>query len=200
MKTNIRLWMYTSNGTVWYPFCLVWTRITCFRLENINISFLFDWVYLSNYLCKPFCQGRIAFFCPHSCNFVVSCTAKKNGMQCNDIIIIVSSYHWRRECHSSSKWRMTAEWSFDVLENVAPSPLIFILSRQPGAKFCGWTLFWVKKVVILYTFMYYILKFWKIGMLHCKYLVCESFESRLVRASFTECDRGRKRLTIANSW
>ena len=25
----------------------------------------------------------------------------------------------------------------DVLENVAPSPLIFILSRQPGAKFCG---------------------------------------------------------------
>ena len=30
METNIRLWMYTLNGTVWYPFCLVWSNIGCF--------------------------------------------------------------------------------------------------------------------------------------------------------------------------
>jgi len=27
MKTNITLWMYTSNGTVSYPFCLLWSSI-----------------------------------------------------------------------------------------------------------------------------------------------------------------------------
>jgi len=36
MKTNIRLWMYTPNGTVWYPFCLLWSSITCFRPENVS--------------------------------------------------------------------------------------------------------------------------------------------------------------------
>ena len=36
MKTNIRLWMYTLNGTVWYPFCSVWSSISCFRPENVS--------------------------------------------------------------------------------------------------------------------------------------------------------------------
>ena len=35
-KPNIRLWMYTPNGTVWYPFCLVWSNIPCFRPESAN--------------------------------------------------------------------------------------------------------------------------------------------------------------------
>ena len=36
MKTNIRLWMYTLNGTVWYLFCLVWSSISCFSYENVS--------------------------------------------------------------------------------------------------------------------------------------------------------------------
>ena len=36
MKTIIRIWMYTPNGTVWYQFCLDWLSIVCFRLENIS--------------------------------------------------------------------------------------------------------------------------------------------------------------------
>ena len=36
MKTNIRVWMYTPNGTVWYPFCLVWLSISCFRIEIVS--------------------------------------------------------------------------------------------------------------------------------------------------------------------
>ena len=36
MKTNIRLWMHTLNGTVWYPFCSVWSSINCFRPENVS--------------------------------------------------------------------------------------------------------------------------------------------------------------------
>ena len=36
MKTNIRLWMYTPNGTVWYPFCQVWSSISCFRVEIVS--------------------------------------------------------------------------------------------------------------------------------------------------------------------
>ena len=36
MKTNIRLWMYILNGTVWYLFCLVWSSISCFRDENVS--------------------------------------------------------------------------------------------------------------------------------------------------------------------
>ena len=36
MKTNIRLWMYTLNGTVWYLFCLDWSSISCFRDENVS--------------------------------------------------------------------------------------------------------------------------------------------------------------------
>ena len=36
MKSNIRLWMYTLNGTVWYLFCLVWSSISCFREENVS--------------------------------------------------------------------------------------------------------------------------------------------------------------------
>ena len=36
MKTNIRLWMYTLRGTVWYHFCLVWSSISCFRPENVS--------------------------------------------------------------------------------------------------------------------------------------------------------------------
>ena len=36
IKTNIRLWMYTWNGTVWYLFCLVWSSISCFRDENVS--------------------------------------------------------------------------------------------------------------------------------------------------------------------
>jgi len=39
-KTNIRLWMYTPNGTVWYPFCLLWLSITCFRPENVSYKLL----------------------------------------------------------------------------------------------------------------------------------------------------------------
>ena len=35
-KKNIRLWMYTLNGIVWYPFCLVWSSISRFRLENVS--------------------------------------------------------------------------------------------------------------------------------------------------------------------
>ena len=36
MKTNIRLWMYTWNGTLWYLFCLVWSSISCFMDENVS--------------------------------------------------------------------------------------------------------------------------------------------------------------------
>ena len=28
--------MYTLNGTVWYPFCLAWSSINCFRPENVS--------------------------------------------------------------------------------------------------------------------------------------------------------------------
>ena len=28
--------MYTLNGTVWYLFCLDWSRISCFRDENVS--------------------------------------------------------------------------------------------------------------------------------------------------------------------
>ena len=35
-KMNIRLWMYRLNGTVWYPFCLVWSSISCFKPENVS--------------------------------------------------------------------------------------------------------------------------------------------------------------------
>ena len=38
-KTNIRLWMYTSNGTVWYPFCPVWSSITNFRVEIVSYKY-----------------------------------------------------------------------------------------------------------------------------------------------------------------
>ena len=38
---NIRLWMYTLNGNVWYLLCLVWSSSTCFRLENISYKWLF---------------------------------------------------------------------------------------------------------------------------------------------------------------
>ena len=34
MKTNIRLWMYTLNGTVWYLFCLVWSSISFLRMHT----------------------------------------------------------------------------------------------------------------------------------------------------------------------
>ena len=34
-QTNIWLWIYTLNGTVWYLFCLVWSRISCFRDKNV---------------------------------------------------------------------------------------------------------------------------------------------------------------------
>ena len=27
--------MYTINGTVWYPFCLVWSNVSCFRDELV---------------------------------------------------------------------------------------------------------------------------------------------------------------------
>ena len=36
MKANIRLWMYTPNGTVWCLFCLVWSSITYFRPKNVT--------------------------------------------------------------------------------------------------------------------------------------------------------------------
>ena len=36
IKTNIRLWMYTWKGTVWYLFCLVWSSISCFKDENVS--------------------------------------------------------------------------------------------------------------------------------------------------------------------
>ena len=35
MKTNTRLWMYTPNGTVWCPFCLVKSSISWFRAEIV---------------------------------------------------------------------------------------------------------------------------------------------------------------------
>ena len=35
---NLRLWMYTPNGTVWYPYCLVWSCITCFSRENVSCN------------------------------------------------------------------------------------------------------------------------------------------------------------------
>ena len=120
---------------------------------NINLSFLFDWVYLSNYLCKPFCQGRIAFFCPHCCNCVVSCTAKKKKrMQCNGIIIIVSlSYHCRRECQSSSKWRMTAEWSLTSLRMLLHHHWFLSSVDSQVQSFVGECFSVWKKVVLLCT-------------------------------------------------
>lgn len=49
------------------------------------------------------------------CGFLYTAKKKCYAMY-NDIIIIVSlSYHCRRECQSSSKWRMTAEWSLTSL-------------------------------------------------------------------------------------
>jgi len=36
MKTNIRSWMYILKGTVWYPFCLDWSSISCFINEIIS--------------------------------------------------------------------------------------------------------------------------------------------------------------------
>ena len=36
---NIRLWMHTQNGTLWYLFCLI--LATCFRPENISSEWLF---------------------------------------------------------------------------------------------------------------------------------------------------------------
>ena len=36
IKTNIRLWMYTLNATVWYLFCSVWSGISCFSPENVS--------------------------------------------------------------------------------------------------------------------------------------------------------------------
>jgi len=30
------MWMYTSNGTVWYPFCPLWWGIACFRDEKFG--------------------------------------------------------------------------------------------------------------------------------------------------------------------
>ena len=36
MKTNFRLLMYTPNWTVWYPFCLLWSKIVCFRDEIVS--------------------------------------------------------------------------------------------------------------------------------------------------------------------
>ena len=38
-KPNIRLWMYTSNGTVWYPFCPVWSSITNFKFEIVSYKY-----------------------------------------------------------------------------------------------------------------------------------------------------------------
>ena len=40
MKTNIRLWMYTCNGTVWYPICLVWSSISSFMPVLIEMMHL----------------------------------------------------------------------------------------------------------------------------------------------------------------
>ena len=40
MKTNIRLWMYSSNGTVWCPFCLLWSNIASFRDEIVSNQWL----------------------------------------------------------------------------------------------------------------------------------------------------------------
>ena len=37
IKNLIKL-MYTPNGTLWYPFCLVWSSITCFRPENVSYN------------------------------------------------------------------------------------------------------------------------------------------------------------------
>ena len=31
--------MYTSNGTVWYPFCPVWSSITNFRVEIVSYKY-----------------------------------------------------------------------------------------------------------------------------------------------------------------
>ena len=41
MKTNIKLWMYTPNGTGWYPFCLAWSNISCFKPENVSYKLPF---------------------------------------------------------------------------------------------------------------------------------------------------------------
>ena len=35
-QASCRLWMYILYGTVWYPFCLVWSSNTCFRSENVS--------------------------------------------------------------------------------------------------------------------------------------------------------------------
>ena len=53
MKNNIRLWMYTPNGTVWYPFCLLWSSITCFRPENVSYELpILQVVKLQPYPCR----------------------------------------------------------------------------------------------------------------------------------------------------
>ena len=33
---SVVLEMYSPNTTVWYPFCLLWSSITCFRPENVS--------------------------------------------------------------------------------------------------------------------------------------------------------------------
>jgi len=48
------MWMFTSNGTVWYPFCPLWQSIACFRGEKVS--------------CKwPICDMRIGYG-PHKCD------------------------------------------------------------------------------------------------------------------------------------
>jgi len=59
MKTNIRLWMYTPNGIVWYPFCLLWSSITCFRPENVSYKFKVHSIEL--YACANAWPGKLKY-------------------------------------------------------------------------------------------------------------------------------------------
>ena len=39
MKKNMRLWMHTLNRTVWYPFSLLWSSISCYRVEMVSYKY-----------------------------------------------------------------------------------------------------------------------------------------------------------------
>ena len=83
------------------------------------------------------------------CGFLYSQNKKQYPMQWYHIIIILPLPERMSE---QFKMENNTRMKLDVLENVAPSPLILILSRQPGAKFCGWTLFCVRKNSVLQFF------------------------------------------------
>ena len=79
MKTNIRLWMYTLNGIVWYLFCLVWSSISWF----IHVSLL------------QICRGQYINYCwAWITEFVVHCAgSSQNRRALEDSTLYAGYFH-----------------------------------------------------------------------------------------------------------